>query len=64
MLQQQHTLGRRFSTSKMHLSPPVTRAGVRSKGGGSVVVDSLRILTPIVDSVVVLGFVVSYFCPF
>ena len=29
--QQQQNLGRRFGTSKMHLSPPVAKAAVRSK---------------------------------
>ena len=31
LLQQQQNLGRRFGTSKMHLSPPVAYAAVRSK---------------------------------
>ena len=31
LLQQQQNLGRRFGTSKMHLSPTVAEAAVRSK---------------------------------
>ena len=31
VLQQQQNLGRRFGTSKMHLSPPVAKAAVHSK---------------------------------
>ena len=31
VLQQQQDLGRRLSTSKMHLSPPLALAAVRSK---------------------------------
>ena len=31
LLQQQQNLGRRFGTSKMHLSPPVALAAVHSK---------------------------------
>ena len=31
VLQQQQNLGQRFGTSKMHLSPPVAKAAVRSK---------------------------------
>ena len=30
-VQQQQNLGRRFGTSKMHLSPPVAKAAIRSK---------------------------------
>ena len=47
MLQQQQNLGRSFGTIKIHLSHPVALAAVRSKAG-SVVVDSLLIVTPIV----------------
>ena len=47
VLQQHQNLGRRFGTSKMLLSPhPWLR--LLSEGGGSVVVDSLFIVTPIV----------------
>ena len=48
-IQQQQNQGRRFGTSKMHLSPPPS--GLRCcsfLGGGSVVVDSLLIVAPIV----------------
>ena len=50
VLQQQQNLGRRFDTSKMHISPPPPGAwaAVRSKAGGSVVVVSLLIVTHIV----------------
>ena len=44
-------LGRRFVTSKMHLPPPPPPGGLGCcpfKGGGSVVVDFLFIVTPIV----------------
>ena len=41
-------LGRRFGTSKMHLSPPLVQAAVRSKAVDSVGVDFLFIVTPIV----------------
>ena len=46
VLQQQHNLGRRFGTSKMHLIPKWLR--LLSVLSGSVVVYSLLILTPIV----------------
>ena len=48
VLQQQQNLGRRFGTSKMHLSPPVCLGCCPFSGGGSVVVDFLFIVTPIV----------------
>ena len=44
-LLEQQNLGRRVGTSKIHLSPLVTLAAVRSKA--AVVVDSLLIVTPI-----------------
>ena len=48
VLQQQQNLGRGFSASGMHLSPPpVAWAALRSGAGGSVVVDLLFIVTPI-----------------
>ena len=49
-LQQQQNLGRRVSTSKMHLSPPPPSGFgcCPFYGGSSVVVDSLLIVTPIV----------------
>ena len=54
MLQQQQNLGQRFGTNKMHFSPPVA-----ALSGGSFVVDSLLIVTPIVGFCV-LCFVVRY----
>ena len=56
VLQQQQNLGRRFGTSKMHLSPPPPPPPPPPRwlrllsvlGGGSVVVDCLFIVTPIV----------------
>ena len=52
VLQQQQNLGRRFGTSKMHLSPPPPPPGGLGccpfLGGGSVAVDFLFIVTPIV----------------
>ena len=50
MLQQQQNLGLRSGISKIHLSPP-SPSGFGCcpfQGGGSVVVDSLLIVTPIV----------------
>ena len=50
MLQQQQNLGRIFVTNKIHLPPP-TPSGLGFcpfKGGGSVVVELLFIVTPIV----------------
>ena len=64
MFQQQQNLGRRFGTSKMHLSPttppPVALAAFRSKAVvlGSVVADCYSQLW---DPVIVLCFVVRYF---
>ena len=46
MLQQQQNLGRRFGTSKIHLSPPKWLWLLSV--GDSVVVDSLLIVTPVV----------------
>ena len=47
VLQEQQNLGRRFGTSKMHLSPSGFGC-CPFEGGCSVVVDSLLIVTPIV----------------
>ena len=47
VLQQQQNLGRRFGTSKMYLSPQWFWL-LSVLGDGSVVVDSLLIVTPIV----------------
>ena len=41
-------MGKRFGTSKMHLSPPGGLGCCPFLGGGSVVVDFLFIVTPIV----------------
>ena len=55
---QQQNLGRRFRGSKMHLRPlPVAQAAVRCNGGGSVVVDLLFYVPPIVCGGSVLVFV-------
>ena len=47
MLQQRQNIGRRFGTIKMHLSPPMALAAVRSNSG-SVVVASMLIVARIV----------------
>ena len=47
-MKQQLNLGRIFGTSKMHLSSPGGLGCSPFKGGGSVVVDSLFIVAPIV----------------
>ena len=56
--------GRRFGTTKMHLSHPVAKAAVHSK---VAVVLLLMIfcllLLPLWESVIVLCFVVRYLCP-
>ena len=57
VLQQQQNRGRRFSTCKMHLSSPAALAAVR----GSVVVDSLLIVTPIVGFFKCSVFLLRYF---
>ena len=47
--QQQQNLGQRFGTSKIHLSPAPGGLGCCPfEGGGSVLVDFLCIVTPIV----------------
>ena len=45
---EQQNLGRRFGTSKMHLSPPSGLGCCPFQGGSSIVVDFLFIVTPIV----------------
>ena len=47
VLQQEQNLARRFGTSKMHIAPDGLSC-CPFKGGGSVVVDFLFIVTPIV----------------
>ena len=60
VLQQQQNLGRRFGTSKMHLSLPVAWAAVRSKAVVLLLLTCLLLL-PLWESVIVLCFVVRYF---
>ena len=65
VLQQRQNLGRRFGTSKMHLSPPVAWAAVRSKAVVLLLLTFCLLLLPLWESVIVLCFVVRYFlCPF
>ena len=61
MLQQQQTPGRRFGTSKMHLSPLVALAAVRSKAVVLLLLIRCWLLLTLCDSVIVLCFVVRYF---
>ena len=63
VLQQQQNLGRRFGTSKMHLSPPVGKAAVRSKAVVLLLLTFCLLLLPLWESVIVLCFVVRYFMP-
>ena len=58
---QQQNLGRRFGTSKMHLSPPVAYAAVRSKAVVLLLLTFCLLLLPLWGSVIVLCFVVRYF---
>ena len=59
-------LGRRYGTSRMHLSTKVAKAAVRSKGMAILVVDLLLIVGSIVcrSSVLVLVLLFSTLCPF
>ena len=62
VLQQQQNLGRRFGTSKMHLSPAVAWAAVRSKAVVLLLLLTFcLLLLPLWESVIVLCFVVRYF---
>ena len=54
-------LGRRFGTSKMHLSPPVAKAAVRSKVVVLLLLTFCLMLLSLWESVIVLCFVVRYF---
>ena len=54
-------LGRRFGTSKMHLSPPMAYAAVRSKAVVLLLLTFCLLLLPLWESVIVLCFVVRYF---
>ena len=60
VLQQQQNLGRRFGTSKMHLSPPVAKTAVRSKAVVLLLLTFCLLLLPLWKSVIVLCFVVRY----
>ena len=61
MLQNHPNPGRRFGTSKMHLSPPVALAAVRSKEVVLLLLIRCLLLLPLWDSVIDLCFVVRYF---
>ena len=64
-LQQQQNLGRRFGASKMHLSPPVAWAAVRSKAVILLLLTLCLLLLPLWESVIVLCFVLCVtLCPF
>ena len=62
MLQQPQNLGRRIGTSKMYLSSPCF-GSCPFKGGGSVVVDSMLIVIPIMGFCNVSMLCVTL-CPF
>ena len=61
VLQQQQNLGQRFGTSKMHLSPLVAEAVIRSKTVVLLLLTFCLLLLPLWESVIVLCFVVRYF---
>ena len=61
VLQQQQNLGRRFGTSKMHLSPLVASAAVRSKAVVLLLLTFCLLLLLLWEFVFVLCFVVRYF---
>ena len=61
VLQQQQNLGRKFGTSKMHLSPPVAKAAVRSKAVVLLLLTCCLLLLPMLDSVILLCFGVRFF---
>ena len=61
MLQQQQNLGQRFGSSKMHLSPPVALAAVRSKVVVLLLMILCWLLLPLWDSAIILCFVMRYF---
>ena len=63
VLQQQQNLGRRFGTSKMHLSPVVASAAARSKVVVLLLFTFCLFLLLLWESVIVLCFVVRYFMP-
>ena len=53
VLQQQQNLGRRFVTNKMHLSPPVASAAVRSKAVVLLLLTFCLLLLILWESVIV-----------
>ena len=61
VLRRQWNLGRRFGASKMHLSPPVAWAAVRSKAVVLLLLTFCLLFLPLWESVIVLCFVVRYF---
>ena len=61
VLQQQQNLGQRFGTIKMHLSPQVAKAAVRSKAVVLLLLTCCLLLLQLWESVIVLCFVVRYF---
>ena len=61
MLQQQQNLGQNVGTSKIHLSPPVVLAAVRSKSMVLLLLIRCWLLLPLWDSLIVLCFVMRYF---
>ena len=64
VLQQQQHLGRRFGTSKMHLSLPVAKAAVRSKAVVLLLLTFCLLLLPLWESVIVLVLLYVTLCPF
>ena len=54
-------LGRKFGTSKMHLSPPVALAAVRSKVVVMLLLTCCLLLVALLVSVIVICLVVRYF---
>ena len=63
MPQQQQNLGRKFGTSKMHVSPPVAWAAVHSKVVVLFLLIDCWLLLQLCDSGMFLCFVVRYFMP-
>ena len=61
MLQQRQNLGRGFGTSKMHLSPLVALAAVRSKAVVLLMLTVCLLWLPLWGSVAVLCFLVRCF---
>ena len=61
MIQQQQNLGRRFGTSKMHLSFQVALAAAPSKAKVLLLLIRCLLLLPLWDSVIVLCFVALLF---